>query len=64
MGKNYELGDIVIMKKAHPCGGNEWEITRLGADVKIKCLKCERSIMMLRIDFNKKLKKIKKQVGV
>ena len=36
--KNYELGSIVTMKKAHPCGTNEWEIVRLGADIKIKCL--------------------------
>ncbi len=55
---NYDLGSIVIMKKAHPCGENKWEITRLGADIKIKCLGCERSIMMSRIDFNKKLKKV------
>jgi hypothetical protein len=55
---NYELGDKVIMKKAHPCGANEWEITRLGADVKIKCLNCNRSIMLPRIEFNKKLKKV------
>ena len=54
----YKLGSIVIMKKPHPCGKNEWEITRLGADIKIKCLCCGRSIMLPRIDFNKKLKKI------
>lgn len=54
----YKLGSIVIMKKPHPCGKNEWEITRLGADIKIKCLGCGRSIMFPRIDFNKKLKKI------
>ena len=59
MLKTYQLGDIVIMKKQHPCGGNEWEITRLGADIKIKCLKCGRSLMLTRIDFNKKLKKVK-----
>ena len=46
------------MKKAHPCGENKWEITRLGADIKIKCLGCGRSIMMPRRDFNKKLKKV------
>ncbi len=55
---NYQLGTIVVMKKAHPCGENKWEITRLGADIKIKCLGCGRSIMMPRVDFNKKLKKI------
>ena len=46
------------MKKPHPCGTNLWEITRLGADIKIKCLKCKREVMIPRIEFNKKLKKI------
>lgn len=59
MTDNYKIGDIAIMKKAHPCGSNEWEITRLGADIKIKCSKCGHSVMLSRIDFNKKLKKIK-----
>ncbi len=58
MNNDYEVGSKVIMKKAHPCGINEWEITRLGADIKIKCLGCGRSIMLPRIDFNKKLKKV------
>lgn len=54
----YKLGTKVIMKKAHPCGTNEWEITRLGADIKIKCLNCGRVVLIPRIEFNKKLKKI------
>ena len=58
MNKNYDLGSIVIMKKQHPCGTNKWEITRLGADIKIKCLNCGRTIMLPRIEFNKKLKKV------
>ncbi len=58
MNNNYSLGTVVTMKKAHPCGENKWEITRVGADIKIKCLKCGRSIMLPRIEFNKKLKKI------
>ncbi len=58
MEKKYELDDIVIMKKQHPCGTNKWKITRLGADIKIKCLNCNRSIMMPRIEFDKKLKKV------
>ena len=60
MKNDYKLGIIVIMKKQHPCGTNEWEITRIGADIKIKCTGCGRSIMMPRIEFNKKLKKISK----
>ena len=57
---NYQVGDIVQMKKPHPCGTNEWEITRVGADIKIKCINCGRSIMLPRIEFNKKLKKVEK----
>ena len=38
MDKEYKEGSVVIMKKQHPCGANSWEITRLGADIKIKCL--------------------------
>lgn len=60
MNKEYNLNDKVIMKKGHPCGFNEWEIVRMGADIKIKCLNCNRCIMMPRIEFNKKLKKVVK----
>lgn len=58
MNKEYQLNSIVVMKKAHPCGSNEWEITRLGADIKLKCLNCGRTILIPRIEFNKKLKKV------
>ena len=58
MKNEYKIGSIVTMKKQHPCGSNEWEVTRLGADIKIKCLHCGRSIMLPRIEFNKKIKKI------
>lgn len=61
MSDNHKLNSIVIMKKMHPCGSNEWEIIRTGIDIKIKCIKCGRSIMMSRIEFNKKLKKVLKQ---
>ena len=58
MSKDYKLGSIVFMKKEHPCGNNEWKIIRLGIDIKIKCLKCNREIMMDRIEFERKLKKV------
>ncbi|NLL44080.1 MAG: DUF951 domain-containing protein [Mollicutes bacterium] len=58
MPKEYKLGSIVMMKKPHPCESNEWEIIRVGADIKIKCCKCGRAIMMPRVEFNKKLKKV------
>ena len=54
----YGLNDIVEMKKQHPCGTNRWQITRMGADIKIKWLKCDNNIMMPRREFNKKIKKI------
>lgn len=46
------------MKKEHPCGTNLWEITRVGVDIKIRCVNCNRCIMMDRMEFNKKLKKV------
>ena len=56
--KDYKLGSIVVRKKSHPCGENRWEITRMGIDIKIKCTKCNREVMLSRIDFEKKLKKV------
>ncbi len=53
----YNLGDIVKMKKKHPCGADEWEITRTGMDFRIKCLGCGRQVMMSRIDFEKSVRK-------
>ena len=58
MKDSYKLNSKVIMKKNHPCGTNLWLITRLGVDIKIKCINCGREIMLPRIDFEKKLKKI------
>lgn len=55
---SYKLGSKVIMKKQHPCGTNKWEVVRVGADIKIKCIKCGRTILIPRIEFNKKLKKV------
>lgn len=58
--KKIEVGTIVTMKKGHPCGANEWEVVRLGVDIKLKCCNCSRIVMMPRIEFNKKMKKILK----
>ena len=56
--KKIEVGTIVMMKKGHPCGTNRWEVVRVGADMKLKCTNCSRLVMMPRIEFNKKFKKI------
>jgi hypothetical protein len=58
MKNNYKMGDIVEMKKPHACQTNKWQITRMGVDIKIKCVNCNREIMMDRLEFEKKLKKI------
>ena len=55
---NYKLGSIVIMKKPHPCGTNLWEITRMGVDIKLKCVNCGRTIMIDKLEFDRKLKKV------
>jgi hypothetical protein len=52
------LGDLIKMRKAHPCGSDEWVITRTGADVKIKCRGCGRVVMLDRAEFEKRVKKI------
>ena len=60
MLKPINLGDIVEMKKGHPCGSNEWEVIRVGADIKIKCLNCNRIVMLERSKYDKRLKKVLK----
>ena len=58
MIETFDLGDIVEMKKQHPCGSKEFEVIRLGADIKIKCTGCGRIIMLPRNKFQKDAKKI------
>jgi len=56
--KQFDLHDIVEMKKPHPCGENKWRIIRMGMDIRIKCLGCDRSVLIPRNEFQKKLKKV------
>lgn len=58
MPDKYALGDIVEMKKPHPCGSKQWEIIRTGADFRIKCVGCEHQVMLARTKFEKSVKKI------
>ena len=58
MIETFDLGDVVEMKKQHPCGSNEFEVIRLGADIKIKCVGCGRIVMIPRSKFVKGAKKI------
>ena len=56
----FVLGDVVQMKKTHPCGCDRWMIIRVGADIKIRCQgeNCGRIVMMDRADFVKRMKKV------
>lgn len=58
MVNDFAIGDHVVMRKPHACGGNEWEIIRNGADVKIKCIKCAHVVMLDRCDFIRAAKKL------
>lgn len=63
MINDFSLGDVVMMKKPHACGANEWTIIRVGADVKIKCNRCGRIVMLDRADFVRMGKKILTKTG-
>ncbi|MGI6036369.1 MAG: DUF951 domain-containing protein [Limnochordia bacterium] len=57
----FRVGDVVRMRKEHPCGSTEWEILRTGADFRIKCLGCGRVVMLSRPKFEKAAKGITKR---
>lgn len=59
----YNVGDIVKMKKAHPCGSDHWEVLRTGIDFRIKCLGCGHQVMLARPKFEKAVKNIIKSAG-
>ena len=58
---NFEIGDIVYMKKPHPCGCHEWEILRVGMDFRIRCMKCAHLVMLPRVKFERNVKAIIKR---
>lgn len=53
-----QVGDEVQMRKAHPCGGDRWSVTRIGADIGLQCLTCQRRVMLDRGTFNRRVKKV------
>ena len=54
-----QVGDIVKLKKQHPCGSSEWEVLRIGADFRLKCMGCSRQIMIARKLVEKNVKEIR-----
>ncbi len=55
-----EVGDVITTKKPHPCGGKEFEITRVGMDFRMKCMTCEKEIWIPRTKLEKRIKVIKR----
>ena len=58
MPMNLKVGDVVRLRKPHPCGGFEWEIVRIGADIGLCCLTCRRRVLLPRSKAEKRIKKI------
>ena len=56
VNEELQLGDVVRLKKAHPCGGSDWAVVRLGADIGLRCLTCERRVMLSRSDLEKRMR--------
>jgi len=56
-----QLGDVIKLKKQHPCGSNEWEVLRVGADFRLKCLGCGHQIMLPRKQVEKNIRQIVKK---
>lgn len=61
MADRFAVGDVIRMKKPHPCGSHEWEILRVGADFRLKCVGCGHQIMVSRTLVEKNTKEIKKK---
>lgn len=51
------IGDVVQMRKPHPCGGDTWRVVRLGAEIGIRCLKCDRKVLLPRSTFERRVKR-------
>ena len=60
MPMDIQVGDVLEMKKSHPCGSNEWQVLRIGMDFKLRCVGCGREMMIPRSKTEKSVKQIKK----
>ena len=58
IGMEINVGDVVKLKKQHPCGSKEWEVLRSGADFRLKCMGCGHQVMMARTLLEKSVKEI------
>jgi len=53
-----DVGDVIKLKKPHPCGGYNWEILRVGADFRIKCTTCDRQVWLPRSEVERRIKEV------
>ena len=56
MPVDFRLGDVVHLRKVHPCGGYQWRVVRLGADIGIRCLTCQRRVLLERRVLERRMK--------
>ena len=57
------VGDVVRLKKPHPCGTNEWEVTKLGMDIGLTCIGCDRKVRLMRAEFDRRFRGFVRRVG-
>lgn len=57
------VGDVLLLRKSHPCGGDQWLVQRTGMDFRIKCLKCGHRVMIPRVKLEKDIKTVLKSMG-
>jgi hypothetical protein len=53
----FRLNDIIQLRKAHPCGGDTWQVTRLGAEIGLRCLTCDRKVFLPRAELERRMKR-------
>ena len=58
-----QMNDVVRLRKPHPCGGYEWKVVRLGADIGLECLTCNRRVLLPRRDLARRMKKLLARAG-
>lgn len=61
MADRFDIGDVIRMKKSHPCGSHEWEVLRVGADFRLRCTGCGHQIMVPRKLVEKNTREIRKK---
>ena len=61
MSKDIQVGDIVLTRKVHPCGSDRWRVYRVGADIGMRCLGCNRRVMLSRRKFERAIKRVEER---